>query len=129
MLSAMKILTQLALLMAICLLADVVSKLLPFTFPPALIALFLLLLLLGLRIVRTESLEEVSSFLVTNMAFFFVPAGIQIMKEAEVLRSAFFEIIAITVISLFTTFLAAAKTVELVERLIAGKKGKEEDQA
>lgn len=129
MLSAMKILIQLAFLMSVCLIAGVVSELLPFPFPPALIALFILLLLLGLKVVRTESLEEVSSFFIANMAFFFVPAGVQIINEAEVLKSAFLEIILITVISLFTTFFAAAKTVEIVEKLSFHRKGRKEEEA
>ena len=105
------------------------SAALPFSFPSAILALFILLILLSLKIIRPENLEEVFNFFISNMAFFFIPAGIQIIKEAEILRSAFLEIVLITVISLFTTFFAGAKTVELAERLMKKRKGQEEEEA
>lgn len=129
MLNAMKILSQLAILMFICLMAELISAALPFSFPSAILALFILLALLSLKIIRTENLEEVFNFFISNMAFFFIPAGVQIINETEILKSAFLEIVLITVISLFTTFLAAAKTVELVERLIEKKNSRKGEEA
>lgn len=129
MLSVMKILSQLAILMFICLMAELISAFLPFSFPSAILALFLLLILLSLKIIRTENLEEVSNFFISNMAFFFIPAGVQIIGEAEILKSAFLEILLITVISLFTTFFAAAKTVELAERIMERKNRKHGEEA
>ncbi len=125
----MKILSQLAILMFICLMAELISAALPFSFPSAILALFILLALLSLKIIRTENLEEVFNFFISNMAFFFIPAGVQIINETEILKSAFLEIVLITVISLFTTFLAAAKTVELVERLIEKKNSRKGEEA
>lgn len=111
----MRIILQLSLLFALTLIGEAISYLLPFPFPGTLIAMLLLLFLLASGVVKEEQLAESASFFSRYMALFFVPAGVEVIENFEALRSAWIEVAAISLISLFVTFLAAAKAVELVE--------------
>ena len=111
----MRIILQLSLLFALTLIGEAISYMLPFPFPGTLIAMLLLLFLLASGVVKEEQLAESASFFSRYMALFFVPAGVEVIENFEALRSAWIEVAAISLISLFVTFLAAAKAVELVE--------------
>ena len=99
-----------------------VSYMLPFDFPGTLIAMFLLLILMGTGLIKEEALSESASFFSRYMALFFVPAGVEVIENFELLRSAWLEIAAISLISLFVTFFFAAKAVEVTEYLIQRRK-------
>ena len=56
------------------------------------------------------------------MAMFFVPSGVEIIEYADLLSSSWFHIILISAISMLITFFAAAKAVEITERLMQRRK-------
>ncbi len=118
----MRILLQLSGLFILTLIGEAISALLPFTFPGTLIAMFLLLLLLVTGAVKETQLEESASFFSRYMAMFFVPAGVEIVENLELLRTSWLPLLAISIISLFITFLAAAKAVEGAECILARRK-------
>ena len=119
----MRFLLQLSLLFTLTIIGGACSAILPFPFPSALIAMLLLLILLGLKIVKEEQLTETSSFFAKYMAMFFLPSSVEIIENLDVLRSVWVELIVISIVSLFITFFVAAKAVEITERLI-GRKAK-----
>ncbi len=121
----MKILLELGVLFLVSLLSEAAAAMLPFEFPPAILAMFILIVLLMLKVVREEHLENTSAFFAKYMAIFFIPAGVEIMNHLDLFRETWFYIIAVSFISLLTTFLAAAKAVEITERLMARKGGRE----
>ena len=84
----------------------------------------LLLALLGLRIVKTEHIQEKSDFLLANLPVFFVPAVVSVMKYADVLRSNLLALIAVCVVSMVVTFAATVLAVRLTIRLMNGGKKK-----
>ncbi len=114
----MKILLQISFLFILTLLGEVISEMLPFAFPGTLIGMFLLLLLFMTGAVKEEQLAESAGFFQSYMAMFFVPAGVELVENLELLKSSWLPLLIITIASLFTTFLAAAKTVEITEWLL-----------
>ena len=54
----LKILTQVGIIFGICWLSQCIEQALPFTMPASIIGMVLLLALLGLRIVKTEHIQE-----------------------------------------------------------------------
>lgn len=119
-----KILLQLLLLFALTLAGEAISYVLPFTFPGTLIAMFLLLVLLCTGVIKEDQLSESAGFFSKYMALFFVPSGVEIVENLEMLRSSWAAIVFISVASLFVTFLVAAKAVEITERIIARKEAR-----
>ena len=69
----MKIIKQVGIIFLICWLGLVIEAALPFSFPASIIGMILLFLCLLLGILRIEHIQEKSDFLLSNMAFFFIP--------------------------------------------------------
>ena len=80
--------------------------------------MFLLLILLGTGAVKDIQLEESANFFSKYMALFFVPSGVEIIENLEILKSSWIPLVAISLISLVITFFVTAKAVELSEYLI-----------
>lgn len=114
----MKVLLQLSFLFVLTLLGEAISYILPFAFPGTLISMFLLLILLGTGAVKDIQLEESANFFSKYMALFFVPSGVEIIENLEILKSSWIPLVAISLISLVITFFVTAKAVELSEYLI-----------
>ena len=64
----MKILTQLTILFAICLVGQLLAEWLPFPFPGSVISMIILLLLLLFKVLKPKHIAETSEFLLKNMA-------------------------------------------------------------
>ena len=123
----MKIILQIGVVLAICLLGEGVSLLFPIPFPGSVIAMILLFLLLLSGLLRPEHIRQKSDFLLQNMAFFFIPAGVGIMEYAEDLLPFLLPLLLICVITTVLTFAASALTAKLVihlqEKSHTGKEG------
>ena len=118
----METLSELLIIALLSLSGNAITSVLPFAFPPAVISLFLLLILLLKGVIKEEGLEATSGFFIRYMALFFVPSGVEIIEYADLLAASWFHILAISAISLVITFLAAAKAVEITERIISKRK-------
>lgn len=113
----MSILKQVATIFGICLLGEAVSAILPFPFPAAIAAMLLMLAALATGLVKVESVKDASSFLLGNMAFFFIPAGVAVIEHFETIGAIWLPVLAIIVISTAIVFLLSAATVILVMKL------------
>lgn len=110
----MKMILQIGVVLGICLLGEGISLLLPIPFPGSVIAMVLLFLLLLSRVLRPDHIRQKSDFLLQNMAFFFIPAGVGIMEYAEELLPFFLPLLLICLITTILTFAASALTATLV---------------
>ena len=91
----MKILLQISFLFILTLLGEVISEMLPFAFPGTLIGMFLLLLLFMTGAVKEEQLAESAGFFQSYMAMFFVPAGVELVENLELLTAGEAEQLAV----------------------------------
>ena len=113
----MKILTQLTILFAICLVGQLLAEWLPFPFPGSVISMIILLLLLLFKVLKPKHIAETSEFLLKNMAFFFVPAGVQILEQYTALQGHVLVFVLICITTTSATFLTTALTVTGVVKL------------
>mgnify|MGYP000109397289 CR=1 FL=1 len=118
----MKIIKQIGIIFTVCWLSLVVEKLLPLAFPASVIGMVLLFLCLLTGVLKIEHIQEKADFLLGNMAFFFVPAGVSIMNYFDVLKHSFVQLIIICIVSTIITFAVTAWSVKLTIRLMGGKK-------
>ena len=121
----MKIIIQIGIIFTVCWLSLVIEKLLPFAFPASVIGMVLLFFCLFTGILKIEHIQEKADFLLGNMAFFFVPAGVSIMNYFDVLKHSAVQLIIICVVSTIITFAVTAWSVKLTLRLM--KDGKSEN--
>ena len=113
----MKILYQIAIIFGLCLLGEIVSALLSFPFPSAISAMILLSIALFSGILKIDHIKEKSDFLLSNMAFFFIPAGVKVVEHLELITSIWWRFLIVVVVSTVAVFLVTAGTVSLVLRL------------
>ena len=67
--------------------------------PSSIIGMLLLTLFLKLGWVKLHWVKGISDFLVKNMAFFFVPAGVAIMMYFDLIRISFWPILVASIVS------------------------------
>lgn len=123
----MKIITEIGLLMAICLLGSVVANALPFPFPSSVAAMLLLFIFLLCKWIKMRQIDTVGDFLLRNMPILFVPSSVSILESLDVMKSYLVQIIITCSVSTILTFLASAYTVRLVVYLQSKHKGGRQD--
>ena len=115
----MKIIRQIGIIFLVCWLSEVIERFLPFTFPASVIGMALLLACLLTGVLKIRHIQEKADFLLENMAFFFIPAGVSIINYFDVLKSSAVQLIIICVVSTVVTFAVTAWSVKLTVRCMA----------
>ena len=114
----MKIIIQTGIIFAVCWLSQIIEAILPFDFPASVIGMILVFLLLLLKILKVDHIREKSDFILNNMAFFFLPAGVSIIEYLDVLKSTIVQLLIICVVSTVLTFAACAYSMKAVMYLM-----------
>ena len=122
----MKILIQLGVVLGIYWVAEGIEAILPFPFPASVISLLLVLLLLGLRVLKEEQIQQKADFLLGNLGFFFLPVISSLINYVEIIWENAAAFITICIVSTVVTYLATAGAVRLTCRLMEKRK---EDRA
>lgn len=122
----MKLLCQIAVIFAICWVSVGIEALLPFSFPASVIGMLLLFLLLSCRVIKIHHIREKSDFLLNNMAFFFIPAGVSVINYFDVLASNLVPLLVICAVSTLLTFAATAYSIKLTIYLMNRRKRRHE---
>ncbi|MBQ9968822.1 MAG: CidA/LrgA family protein [Oscillospiraceae bacterium] len=121
----MAILKQLCFVFAICLVAEAISSVLPFTLPASVIGIILLLVLLAVKAVKPKDLKEVSDFLLDNMALFFIPVVSSMIQYKDVLFANFWAIVLICLLTTPLVFFVTGHVVQLTVKLLRRKEKKD----
>ena len=90
--------------------------------------MILLFVLLALRVLKVEHIREKSDFLLSNMAFFFIPAGVSIINYFDVLAGNVGKLLLICFLTTILTFAVTAWTVRGVLLLMNRKPGKQKPE-
>lgn len=123
----MKILRQLALILSIWAVGEYISSFLSniIIIPGSIIGMIILFALLKSKIIKVESIEELSNFFLDNMAIFFVPAGVSLINSLDLISSNIIVLAATIVISTTLVMIITAMVVEkMIE--IKSKKGQKD---
>ncbi len=128
----MKIIKQIFIILLFYVLGEMaafgIKALFPTVFiPGTIIGLALMLVALLSKKLKLGDVDDVGSFLTSNMAFFFIPAAVSVLEYVNILKTSFIRIIAIIVLSIIFSFtlvtLSVKATIILQEKL---KKKKQE---
>lgn len=118
----MKILKQIAVVFAICLVGEIIAQMIPVDFPASVLSMVLLLVLFLFKIIKVDHIQEKADFLLGNMAFFFIPAGVSIMDNYQYLADSIIPFILVCFISMIVTFVVTAYSVTIVMKILGGGK-------
>lgn len=122
----MKIIKQIFIILLLYVLGEIIAYgiklILPNVFiPGTIIGLALMLVALLSKKLKLGDVDDVGSFLTSNMAFFFIPAAVSVLEYVNILKTSFIKIIAIIVLSIIFSFtlvtLAVKATIILQEKL------------
>ena len=122
----MKVILQIGIVLGICFLGEGIEKLLPFPFPSSVISIILLFVLLCSGCVKQKHVKEKSDFLLQNMAFFFIPAGVGILSNYDALKGSILQLFAVCLLTTVITFTVTAFTVKGVIQIQKAKRKKED---
>ena len=110
----MKYLKQFGVILFINFIAIILNKTLISLIPATVIGMLLLFLLLNLKIIKLESIKEFSDFMLMNLAFFFIPPGVTLIKTWDILRLNLGKILFIVIITTFITMIVTGLTVDFI---------------
>jgi len=119
----MKYIKQLAIILAICLLGELIVSFLPFGFPGNIMAMLILAILLVIRVVKEEYIKETSDFLLEIIGLFIVPVSVGVMAHFELIGQIWMQLLLISLLTLVLTFVSCAFTIRLTMKLIGKRKG------
>lgn len=110
----MKYLNQFVTVLVIYFIGIIINKIfIPFI-PATVIGMLLLLLLLISKLINVGSIKEFSDFMLTNLAFFFIPSGVSLIKTWGLLKNNFFEIFFIAIVTTAFTMIVTGLSVDFL---------------
>jgi holin-like protein len=118
----MTILKQLGIIFAFSYAGEIAARFIPVALPASVIGMILMLAALGLRILAPERIGTTADFLSANMAFFFLPAVVTVLRNFETVRPVVWLLLFICCLSSGATFTATYAVVRLCRKL-TGKAG------
>jgi holin-like protein len=112
----MKYLRQIMIILIPYLIGTILQLTFKLPIPGAVIGLILLFLALQIGIVKVYMIEEVCEFLLSNMSFFFIPAGVGLMTAFGILKGKWIPFIIIVVISTCLVWIVTAFVVKFLRK-------------
>ena len=111
-----------AIILGLLVTGEALSFLLRLPVPGSVIGMALMAAALGLKLIRLEWVKDAGGFLTGNLAFFFVPAGVGLIAQTELLRAQGPVILGVTVFSTLCVLAGTGLFHRLVTRVFRRKK-------
>ncbi len=120
----MKVFNQLVIILSIWVIGEYISSFIQgiILIPGSIVGMLLLFLLLQFKVLDLSSIENVSGFFLDNMAIFFIPAGVSLIKSLDLIRE---NVLVLLLVICLSTLIVMYTTGIIVEKMI---KKKEEGQ-
>ncbi|HBG0166334.1 TPA: CidA/LrgA family protein [Clostridioides difficile] len=120
----MKVFNQLVIILSIWVIGEYISSFIQgiILIPGGIVGMLLLFLLLQFKVLDLSSIENVSGFFLDNMAIFFIPAGVSLIKSLDLIRE---NVLVLLLVICLSTLIVMYTTGIIVEKMI---KKKEEGQ-
>lgn len=112
----MKILLQLSLLLSLWLGGELIKIGLHIPIPGSVIGMVLLFILLSFGIVKVKHLQEISDFLLGNLAFFFVPLGVGLLGAVGILKGSWWQILLLVLVSTILVIVVTGLTAQALAK-------------
>ena len=119
----MDTLVQTGVVLGVCLLGEAVSAVLPVPVPAGVTSMILLFAMLCTKLIKRDPINGMSSFLLRNMAVFFIPSCVGIMRYADVFLQNALPILLICSLTTPVVFFTSSLAVRLTMRLMRRKGG------
>ncbi|MGX7025702.1 CidA/LrgA family protein [Vagococcus hydrophili] len=105
---------QLFVIFLFSFLGEIVSKIIPI--PGSVIGMVLLFFALHFKWIKMEQVEDTGHWLINNMGLFFVPAGVGLMANFEMLKDIWWQLLIIMVITTGLMIVFVGRVVQRIKR-------------
>ena len=106
------LLKEISIILAIYGLGELLVLLLGTAFPGSVVGMLILLTLLHLKWLEVNHIRYISSFLLSYMPLFFIPAGVSVMASYTLMEGFVWQIVTVTMFSTLVVMVVTAKSVE-----------------
>lgn len=113
---------QFGILMGFLAIGEFIVKCTGFPFPSSIIGMLLLTVSLHFRIVKLNQVDALSSFLVHNLGFFFVPAGVGLINYLGFIADQWVPIVGASVGSTIIIMAITGRVHQWVRKAIANRR-------
>lgn len=122
----MKLFNQLALILGIWAIGEYISSFIQniIVIPGNIIGMILLFLLLQFKVIKLDKVNELGDLLINNMAIFFVPSGVSLIRSLDLISDNIF-VLLMTIF--FSTIAVMYITGFVVEKMINNKPKEEQN--
>ena len=116
----MKVFNQLVIILSIWVIGEYISSFIQgiILIPGSIVGMLLLFLLLQFKVLDLSSIENVSGFFLDNMAIFFIPAGVSLIKSLDLIRE---NVLVLLLVICLSTLIVMYTTGIIVEKMIKKK--------
>lgn len=122
----MKYLLQFGIIMAISFTGELFHDFLPLPVPASIYGILILFFLLQFKIIHVAQIKETAMFLISIMAFLFVPAAVGLVTAWPIMESAILQYIAANVISLIACMAGTGFAAQFILSCSAKKETRKE---
>ncbi len=112
--SPQSLLRGFAILLFLQWISTLIISFLQIPFPPSLLGMLLLTLLLGTGTIRVATIEDICTLLIEKMGMLFLPAGVSMILYLDVIEAEFSAIALTIIISSFAVLVVTAFFLEIV---------------
>ena len=113
----MKYIKQLAIIIMVCFIGEIIRYIVPLPVPGSIWGLVLMFALLLTGVVKLEKVETVADFLVDCMPIMFVPGGVGLMRSWSTLKSMLpAAVCSIVLVTPFVMLVTGKVTQKLIEK-------------
>ncbi len=109
----MNLLKEIFYIFTIWLIGDIIQKITHIPIPSSVIGMIILFILLKTRVLKIESIQHFSEYMLRNLAFFFIPPGVALIDSFSVLNGQIIKILFIIISSTFIVVVVTGITVQI----------------
>ena len=110
----MNYLKQFTIILIVSFIGEVLRFIIPLPIPTTIYGLILMLVFLKCKIIKVESVEKASDFLLEIMPVLFISSTVGIISAWEKLQNIFIPVVVISVVSTFVIMIVSGKVTELM---------------
>ena len=103
---------QFLILLVINFAGVIIQNLFHLPLPGTILGMLILFVLLWTKVLKVESVEKVCDFLILNMIIFFLPPAVELLEYMTLLKTGFFKIIILLIVTTVITMIVTGKTVD-----------------
>lgn len=105
---------QLFIIFLFSFLGEIVSKIIPI--PGSVIGMVLLFFALHFKWIKMDQVEDTGHWLINNMGLFFVPAGVGLMANFDMLKDIWWQLLIVMVITTGLMIVFVGRVVQRIKR-------------